>query len=136
MRMTVATLVLLGLLGTTSSTHASTVCVQLDVAADRLQADEQTSAQQMFENALRAAGFEVTGTCDETWRLSHVKLGGGVQVLLVTPIGALTATTQLDQLATAYEGLVWRGLALRMHPATRAVEPQIAVARCARRAAA
>lgn len=115
--MRIAALVVLGLAGAASAAEAARICVQLDAATDGLGVEEQVSARLMFENALQAARFDVTGTCDETWTLRHVKLGGGVQVLVVTPTGALTAGSTLDQLSTAYEGLVWRGLAMRMQAA-------------------
>jgi len=107
-------LTLLGLVGTASSAGAG-ICVDLDAKADRLAPEEQASARLMFENALRASEQGGPSACDETWTLTHVKLGGGVQVLVVTPAGALTASSTLDQLGTAYEGLVWRGLAMRAH---------------------
>jgi len=96
-------------LGLAAPTVASAAdCVEIDVEADTLSADEQRSARILMSQVLQDRGRSVaTSGCDTTWQLGHVKLGNPVTVRLAgmgEPV-RLTAGS-MDELPAVYERLV------------------------------
>ena len=89
---------------------APDACVQSDLATDNLEESERAGARAVLAQALASHGVPVApeGTgCTAVYRLSNVRLGASVTVLLSGPQGTRTMTVRtIEDLPHAYAQMV------------------------------
>lgn len=89
--------------------YADGICVDADAQRDMLVGDDRVAALQTLQAAIAASGKELGPPCAETWQVSHTRLGASLQILIVTPSGAVTGSAKaLEDLPTVYEEMLAR----------------------------
>jgi len=107
--MTTPTRSALALLLLATPAFADGICVETDAQRDMLVGDDRIAAVQTLQAAIASSGKPLGPPCTETWQVSHTRLGSSLQILLVTPTGAVTGSAKtLEDLPAAYDELLAR----------------------------
>ena len=87
---------------------AAQTCVKIDEANDLLTRDERTAATRLLKKQFELAGRGVADVpCEETYTLSHVRLGQTIIVWLSGPLGSREGKAfGLDDLPAVYSQMV------------------------------
>ena len=104
------TAVILGALGVAATPQRAeaSACVKVDINRDNLTEQERQAATMLLTQALEKSGQAVVVSgCDQTYVLSHVKLGTNVSITLAGPQGYRQATAHgLEDLPNWYDQMV------------------------------
>jgi hypothetical protein len=87
---------------------AAQTCVKIDEANDSLARDERTAAVRLVKKQFELAGRGIADVpCEETYTLSHIRLGNTIVVSLAGPLGSREGKALgLDDLPAVYSQMV------------------------------